>query len=532
MSWITPGRWAPHVSRMLPAIACLAIAVTVPHRARAQSERPSNAPAAANSAAATSSAPTAAASSPESAGVIASFDAVESVQPLPINLPTAMQLASVQPIDVSVASAQIRKAVAQLDYARLLWLPTVYLGADYSRHDGQIQDATGNIQTNTHDSFMFGAGPYMVFAVTDAIFEPLAGRQTVAARNAALQTAQNNSMLAVANAYFTVQQFRGELAGAEDVARRSLALVSQAQQLAPALFPQLEVVRTRAQAKRSAQFVQTARERWHVASADLTRILRLDATAVVEPMEPPHLQVTLVVLDQPLDELIRVGLTNRPELANQQALVRETCERIRQEKLRPFLPGVYVRGASTPVTGTLAGGFYGGGVNDDLSNFGGRLDVDVQLLWELKELGFGNHALVRQREAENEMARLELLRTQDAVAAQVAQAYARARSAALRLSDAEAELKDAVQSADMNVAGLSQTRSAGNLLIPVIRPQEAVASFQALAQAYADYYGAVADYDRAQFALYHALGHPAQAVATQDLAPPAPAPPPAGSRTP
>ncbi len=84
----------------------------------------------------------------------------------------------------------------------------------------------------------------------------------------------------------------------------------------------------------------------------------------------------------------------------------------------------------------------------------------------------------------------------------------------------------------MNVAGLSQTRSAGNLLIPVIRPQEAVASFQALAQAYADYYGAVADYDRAQFALYHALGHPAQAVATQDLAPPAPAPPPAGSRTP
>ena len=44
----------------------------------------------------------------------------------------------------------------------------------------------------------------------------------------------------------------------------------------------------------------------------------------------------------------------------------------------------------------------------------------------------------------------------------------------------------------------------------MIRPQEAVAAVQALAQAYNDYYGAVADYNRAQFRLYRALGHPAQ----------------------
>ena len=35
---------------------------------------------------------------------------------------------------------------------------------------------------------------------------------------------------------------------------------------------------------------------------------------------------------------------------------------------------------------------------------------------------------------------------------------------------------------------------------------------QALGQAYADYYAAVADYDRARFRLYHALGNPAQAL--------------------
>jgi outer membrane protein TolC len=438
-------------------------------------------------------------------------------KPLPINLASALQLAGAEPIDVRLAAARIRLAAAQLDYAKLLWLPTIYLGTDYFRHDGQIQDSSGTVSTNSHDSFMVGAGPSLVFAVTDAIFEPLAARQVVTARNAAAQTAQNDSLLAVADAYFTVQQSRGELAGADDVYRRSLDLVERARQLAPALIPDLEVIRTRTLARHSSQVSTRARERWQFASADLVRILRLDPTAVVEPMEPPHLQVTLVGLDQRLQELIGIGLTSRPELANQQALVRQTLERIRQEKVRPFLPGIYLRGSSTPVTGTLAGGFYGGGTNDNISNFGAKLDIDLQVLWELKELGFGNHALVRQREAENEAARLELFRAQDTVAAQVAQALAQARSAAARLTDAEAELKDAVETVDKNIQGLSQTRSVGNVLIPVIRPQEAVASLQVLAVAYTDYYGAVADYDRAQFRLYHALGRPAQSLLSNEV---------------
>jgi hypothetical protein len=50
----------------------------------------------------------------------------------------------------------------------------------------------------------------------------------------------------------------------------------------------------------------------------------------------------------------------------------------------------------------------------------------------------------------------------------------------------------------------------------LVRPQEVVVSIQALAQAYSDYYGAVADYDRAQFRLYRALGQPAQLVSGQD----------------
>ena len=179
-------------------------------------------------------------------------------RPFPINLATAFQLAGVQPIDVAVASQQIQVAASQLTQANLLWLPTIMIGPDYSRHDGQIQDVQGDVAPASKQSFMVGAGPYAVFGVSDAIFEPLAARRVVEARNAALQTARNDSLLAVAEAYFTVQQARGDLASAEDVARRADSLVQRVQALSQGLVPQLEVVRARTQARRSQQAVALA----------------------------------------------------------------------------------------------------------------------------------------------------------------------------------------------------------------------------------------------------------------------------------
>jgi outer membrane protein TolC len=420
----------------------------------------------------------------------------------------------VRPLDIAAAAQRLEVASAQLRQAQVLWLPTLDLGTDYARHDGRVQDVAGNISSNSHSSFMVGAGPYAVFALSDALFAPLAARQQLRAREAALQTARNDSLLAVAQAYFNVQQARGNLGAAQQVNRYIEQAGRTAQEMSAAgLLPPLEVVRIRAAVSASRLSLQTAREQWRLASAELVRLLRLDPSAVVEPVEPPHLRVTLVGLDRPLEELLRVGLMNRPELANQQALVQATLERLRQERVRPLVPSVLLRGFSTPVTGTLAGGVFGGGVNDEVRHFGGRLDLDLQVLWQLQNLGLGNRALVRQRLAENQAALVELLRAQDQVAADIAKALAQAQSAAARVGEAEAEVRDALDSARKNLEGQKQTKTAGKVLVLVVRPLEVIAAVQALGQAYADYYGAVADFDRAQFLLYHALGHPAQARA-------------------
>jgi hypothetical protein len=137
------------------------------------------------------------------------------------------------------------------------------------------------------------------------------------------------------------------------------------------------------------------------------------------------------------------------------------------------------------------------------------------LLWKLDNLGFTNLALFRQRRAENKAALLELFRTQDRVAAEVVQAVAQAELAHLRAAQAEVELKNALKNVEQNLVGLENPVRKGDLILLLVRPQEVVAALQALGQAYTDYFGAVADANRAQFRLYRALGQPAQVLLNQ-----------------
>jgi outer membrane protein TolC len=443
-------------------------------------------------------------------------------RPLPINLPAALQLANVRAVDIAIAAERVQVATALLEQAEVLWLPTITVGGDYNRHDGRNQDTTGRVFDNSRSSMMFGAGTGIgsaaILNVGEAIFAPLAARQQVRARQADLQTASNDTLVAVSDAYFNVQQARGELAGAAETTRRTEELVRRTNKLSPKILPDVEVFRAEAELARRRQAELLARERWLTASAELLRVLRLDPAAQVEPLEPPQLLVELIDVHKPVDDLIPIALTYRPELASQQAQVQATLTLLKQERLRPLIPSVLLRGFSTPVTGTLATGVFAGGQGETIGHPGWRGDIDLQVLWQLDNLGFGNKARVHQRDAERHLAILELFRIQDRVAAEVVEAHARAQLAAQRVALAAKEVEWAVKSIDKNLILLGQTKGVGDLVVTLVRPQEAVAAVQALAQAYLDHYTAVADANRAQFRLYRALGKPAQCLAQGKLA--------------
>jgi outer membrane protein TolC len=260
------------------------------------------------------------------------------------------------------------------------------------------------------------------------------------------------------------------------------------------------------------QQATSARESWRVNSADLTQSLRLDPRAVVAPLEHDHLQITLLDPARSLDDLIPVGLTNRPELAANQALVQAVAARIRAEKGRMLLPSILLNGFQTPYE-LLQAGIFGLGSNSSLNQWAGRADFSIQPLWQLEAVGIGNLARIKEQRGEQSRAIIQLFRVQDQVAADVTRAQARLQSATARVHQADRALRTAIITFNGNFEGLRHTVRFGSILVVVNRPQEVVFALQFLKVAFDDYFKTVADYNRAQFEMFHALGYPARELA-------------------
>src|SRR5260370_22950866 len=103
-----------------------------------------------------------------------------------------------------------------------------------------------------------------------------------------------------------------------------------------------------------------------------------------------------------MPELINVALANRPELAENQALVQAALRRVQAARSRPFLPNVIVN---------YAWGDFGGGpdintkpvtffsASGEIRHFANRGDFDVSLICRLQNMVLGDLSAMRQQHA-------------------------------------------------------------------------------------------------------------------------------------
>lgn len=439
-------------------------------------------------------------------------------QVMPLNLPTALQLANARPIVIAAAQASLQIAIARLRRVRVLWLPNFAIGATWYRHDGGGTANSGQEFILGRDQYFFGAGPILALPFADVFYLPRQARDQVAARRSDLQAAKNDALRNVAEAYFNVQQARGRMTGAQDVVDKARSLVRDIAALSKNFVSEIEIDRAKSVLAEFEQELLLRSQDWRIASADLTRELRLNPTTLIAPLEPPHLQVTLIAPKECVDELVPVGLVARPELAAQQALVKYALDRLRHEKMRPLLPTFIFGPNAVPAApyvttaipyGSLMTGIFSSDRNGQPQPWVGRFDSMTMLVWELQNLGLGNSRLIKQRAVEQQRAVTELLRIQDRVAAEVTEAHARVQASAQRIIRTETQVKEARISYDGNLKAIGETYRFGDRQRLVNRPLEVVVALQQLARAYDEYYGSVSDYNKAQFELYWALGYPA-----------------------
>lgn len=464
---------------------------------------------------------------------------------LPIDLAGALRLAGANDLDVAIARERVCQALAELQQARVQWLPSLYIGPNWTRHDGQAQIVEGPVRTISKSSLFVGAsaaagsgvsgpvpagGPAQVSGLTsilrfsDAIFGPIAARQVVDARQAGIRVATNEALLDVAEVYLDLQQAAGRLAIAREAAANAEVLAGLTRSYAKSgAGLDADYRRSLTERDRQRKNVEQAVGELEVASAELVLRTRLDPRLVVAPVEPPETVFRPVPDNLSLDELIVTGLRNRPELAEAQALVQATLVRLKQAKLRPFVPSLAFR---------YSGGGFGGGRNGFFGNFDARSDADVSLYWEIQNLGLADRAIAKQRASQKRTATLELLRTQDRIASDVVRSEKQRIAASRRMEAAGRAVPEAQASLALNLKNIR--RGAG--LPGATRPIEVLQPVQALAQARTDHLEALIAYSRAQFRLDYALGNPSQAApAIVVMAPATPsisAPDPASARSP
>jgi hypothetical protein len=386
------------------------------------------------------------------------------------------------------------------------------IGGDYIRHDGGGPDFNKGLLTAPSVNFFYGGGGlWEIQALTDVFFEPLVKRQVLNSRQADIQTAKNDAALMTATTYFDVHRYRGMYAGALYCVNRGRDLVERIDSLSAELVSKVEVERAKNLLADLEQQSVSSRQSWRVSSARLTRVLRLNPLAVVVPLEHDHLQITLIDPARPLPDLHVVALTNRPELASYHALVEAAVARIRRERGRMLLPTVLVNGFQTPDE-MIQAGIFGIGTNNKLNQWTGRDDVSLQLMWELEGLGLGNLARIKEQRGEQSRAVIDFFNIQDMVAADVTRAQADLQSAATRVDQAERALRSGIATFNGSFEGLQNTTRYGDVLVLVSRPQEVVFALQLMKTAFDNYFTTVAEYNKAQFDLFHALGYPAREI--------------------
>lgn len=433
-------------------------------------------------------------------------------EPIPdqllIDLPTALRLAGANHLQIALAAERVREAQARFEGAKALWLPTLNGGVGYNRHEGEIQDTRGDVIDVRRSSLFVGGGPKvgsdalnggnngpsrlaLGLPLTDALFAPLADRQTIRAASAALTATFNDALLEVAAVYLDLVRAQGQVNVAREAVQNADELVRLLEaRVRAGTAPPADELRARAELADRRRQVFQAQELAQDASAELVRLLRLQPGTSLVPLESQPVPVSLVDAESRLPELIAQSLVSRPELAAHQGLVQAALERLRQEHWRPFIPNLQV--------GLSAGGF-GGGPNSSFGNFGDRTDLDALVVWELKGLGFGNRALRRERASQQVQAALTAEQIRDRIAAEVVRAYYQVRLRQQQIDAARAQVEATALALPLNFKGIL----GGDL-----RAIEAQQAIQGLAAARNQYIATVIGYDRAQFQLLRALGRP------------------------
>lgn len=408
-----------------------------------------------------------------------------------IDLPTVLRLAGAQNLDVQIARERLKEAQANRSSSLEQFLPWLAPGVSYRRRDGMAQAVPAGTVSETHLQSYSAGGTFMAqLGLGDAIYQSLAARQLVQASTGGLEAQRQDSMLTAVQAYF-------DLVKAKSIA----TVVKEAVQISEDYQRQLreavgagiafrgDELRVQTQTEGYRISLRQALEQQRGAAVTLAQILHLDSTVELNPVETDLVPLTLVSTNAALGSLVEQALARRPERKQSQALVNASRHTRNGAVYGPLIPTL---GAQI-----FAGGF-GGGHDDGPSEFGHAEDYLAGLSWRIGPGGLLDFGRIDASKAR--LAALELgdAKLRDIIIAQVVSGLNRAQSLYDQIFLAERKLGVATET-------LRLTRERKQFGVGVVL--EDIQAQQELTKARSDCLSAIAEFNKAQYALQKVVGN-------------------------
>lgn len=413
----------------------------------------------------------------------------------PIDLPTALRLAGARNLDIQIARQRLREAEANRTSALEQFFPWLAPGVGYHRRDGVAQAVPAGTISDAHfQSYAVRASVTAQVTLGDAIYQSLAAKQHVTASDQALEAQRQNTILAAAQGYFELARAKALV----EVARQALQTSQDYEQelhraVGLGIAFKGDELRVRTQTQGHQMAVRQALEQQRVGAAELARILHLDSQVELVPQGAELAAVTLFSTNTPLPVLVEQALSARPELKQSQALLLAARAEKNGALYGPLIPSV---GAQA------FGGGLGGGPDSGSSTFAGEADYLVGATWRIGPGGLFDRGRTRATKARLTATELAQTQLKDTVTTEVVTSLTRVQS----LSDQIAFAGQKLASADET---LRLTRERKQYGVGVVL--EDIQAQQDLTRARADYVAAIAEYNKAEYGLSHAVGSlPAQ----------------------
>jgi outer membrane protein TolC len=409
---------------------------------------------------------------------------------LPIDLPTALRLAGAQNLDVQIARDRLKEAQANRDSALEKFFPWIAPGISYHRRDGVAQAVPSGVISDAHfQSYSPGATVSAQMDLGDALYTTLAAKQLANAAAHAFNSQRQDAAVAAALGYFELVKTKALASAADETLRISRDYQNQLHEaVGIGIAFRGDELRAQSETEHDEILLRRAAQDERVAAARLAEILHLDPTVELVPKESDLVPLSLVETNAALSNLAEQALRNRPELKERHAQSAAALDTKNGAKYGPLVPTI---GAQ------YFGGALGGGPDGGPENLGADSDVLASLSWRIGPGGIFDFGKIHSTEARLDIARVGEEKIRDQILREVVESRETVESLREQLAAAQKNLATADEA-------LRLTRQRKEFGVGIVL--ENIQAQQELARARADYLSAIAEFNKAQYALSRAIG--------------------------